>query len=105
MVCNPIQNNELKNRMCQFEENCTQIEGVRVPHLKLSKQSRYDVIGVIFSKSEKKRIRYVMFNEKKMHNQLINCVLMTAVLYVYCRTRLGGRLSKHDDAGYLSRIK
>ena len=56
-------------------------------------------------KIREKRIRYVMFNEKKMHKQLINCFLMTAVLYVYCRTRLGGRLSKHDDAGYLSRIK
>ena len=34
LVCNPIQSNELNNKMYQFEESCAKIEDVRVPHWK-----------------------------------------------------------------------
>ena len=32
LVCNPIQSNELKNPMYQFEESCKKNEDMRVPH-------------------------------------------------------------------------
>ena len=37
--CNPIQSIELKIKMCQFEENCTKIEVVRVPQRETAKKS------------------------------------------------------------------
>ena len=39
LVCNPIQSNEVKNKTYQFEENCTKIEDVRVPHLNTYKKA------------------------------------------------------------------
>ena len=39
LVCNPIQINELKNKMYQFEENCTKIEDVRMSHSKALKKA------------------------------------------------------------------
>ena len=34
LVCNPIQTDQPKKTLCQFEENCLKITTVRVPHTK-----------------------------------------------------------------------
>ena len=62
--------------MCQFEDNCTKIEGVRVPHLKIKFKT---VIVAIFSKIKKIAcFNFILIFDKnllsKFHNNWMNSV-------------------------------
>ena len=48
-MCDLIQSRQQKNVMCQFEDICLKINGMRVPN----QNGRYDVIKRIFAKSER----------------------------------------------------
>ena len=50
LVCDRIQSNYFKNSICQFEGNCTRIEGVRVLHWKTLKNPFWRLWSNVFKK-------------------------------------------------------
>ena len=76
LLCNLIQSNKLKSKMCQFEENCKKKWRCESGSLKnIDQNSRYDVIEAKFPKFEKCHLIFfykIMWS--KFHQNQLNSV-------------------------------